>query len=79
MAYWGEAMTFNHPCLEPGRRPGLGRPLWPNFATHSGSPAPSAIADPLRTSPWFSAVEILTVALASKPERDARYAEAMRS
>jgi tetratricopeptide (TPR) repeat protein len=75
MAYWGEAMTLNHP-------------VWNELDVHSGQaalakfgPTPEAraqrIADP-RERAWFSAVEILYSGKGSKPERDARYAEAMR-
>ena len=75
MAYWGEAMTFNHP-------------VWNQVDVQAGqaalakfAPTPEAraqrIADP-RERAWFSAVEILYSGAGSKPERDARYAEAMR-
>jgi tetratricopeptide (TPR) repeat protein len=75
MAYWGEAMTFNHP-------------VWNQVDVQAGqaalakfSPTPAAraqrIADP-RERAWFSAVEILYSSAGSKPERDARYVEAMQ-
>ena len=75
MAYWGEAMTFNHP-------------VWNEVDVQAGQaalaqfgPTPEAraqrIADP-RERAWFSAVEILYSGTGSKPERDARYATAMQ-
>jgi tetratricopeptide (TPR) repeat protein len=75
MAYWGEAMTFNHP-------------VWNEVDVKAGQatlarfgPTPEAraqrIADP-RERAWFSTVEILYGGGGSKPERDARYAEAMQ-
>ena len=75
MAYWGEAMTFNHP-------------VWNELDARAGQaalskfgPTPEAraerIADP-RERAWFSAVEILYSGVGTKPERDARYAEAMQ-
>jgi hypothetical protein len=75
MAYWGEAMTFNHP-------------VWNELDVQAGqaalakfAPTPEArsqrIADP-RERAWFSAVEILYSGAGSKPARDARYTEAMR-
>jgi tetratricopeptide (TPR) repeat protein len=75
MAYWGEAMTFNHP-------------VWNQVDVHAGqaalakfAPTPEAraqrVADP-RERAWFSAVEILYGGAGSKPKRDARYATAMQ-
>ncbi len=75
MAYWGEAMTFNHP-------------VWNEVDVQAGraalarfGPTPEArtqrIADP-RERAWLSAVEILYSGAGSKPERDARYAMAMQ-
>jgi hypothetical protein len=75
MAYWGEAMTFNHP-------------VWNEVDVQAGQaalarfgPTPEArtqrIADP-RERAWLSAVEILYSGAGSKPERDARYAMAMQ-
>ena len=69
MAYWGDAMTFNHP-------------VWNELNAKAGQaalakfePTPEAraqrIADP-RERAWFSAVEILYSGAGSKPERDAR-------
>jgi tetratricopeptide (TPR) repeat protein len=73
MAYWGEAMTFNHP-------------VWNEVDVQAGQAAlakfgptqearAQRIADP-RERAWFSAVEILYSGAGSKPERDARYAMA---
>ncbi len=75
MAYWGDAMTFNHP-------------VWNELNAKAGQaalakfePTPEAraqrIADP-RERAWFSAVEILYSGAGSKPERDALYATAMQ-
>ena len=75
MAYWGEAMTFNHP-------------VWNQVDVEAGQAAlakfaPTAkarggrIADP-RERAWFGAVEILYSGNGDKPERDARYADTMR-
>lgn len=75
MAYWGEAMTFNHP-------------VWNQIDLHAGraalakfGPTPEARAQRIadaRERAWFSAVEILYSNTGSKPERDARYATAMQ-
>ncbi|MGB9031258.1 MAG: hypothetical protein WCC27_14150, partial [Acidobacteriaceae bacterium] len=74
MAYWGEAMTFNHP-------------VWNQVDVEAGqaalakfAPTPEARAQRIadsRERAWFSAAEILYSGVGSKPERDARYAEAM--
>jgi len=75
MAYWGEAMTFNHPVWNQLDVP-AGQAALAKFG-----PTPEAraqrIADP-RERAWFSAVEILYSGAGSKPERDARYAAAMQ-
>jgi tetratricopeptide (TPR) repeat protein len=74
MAYWGEAMTFNHP-------------VWNQLDTKAGQAAlakfgatPEAraarIADP-RERAYMGAVEILYTDSGTKPERDGRYAVAM--
>ena len=74
MAYWGEAMTFNHP-------------VWNQLDTAGGSAAlkrfaPTAaaraarIANP-RERAYMAAVELLYDNTGTKPERDARYAAAM--
>ena len=75
MAYWGEAMTFNHP-------------VWNEVDVRAGqaalakfAPTPEARAQRIadaRERAWFSTVEILYSGDGSKPERDARYAEAMQ-
>ncbi len=75
MAYWGEAMTFNHP-------------VWNQLDVSAGqdaldkfAPTPEArarrIADP-RERAYMSAVEILYSGLGTKRERDAKYADAMQ-
>lgn len=74
MAYWGEAMTFNHPVWnEVDVRAGQAA-----LAKFGSAPEARAqrIADP-RERAWFSTVEILYSGAGSKPERDARYAAAM--
>jgi len=75
MAYWGEAMTFNHP-------------VWNELDVQAGQaalakfgPTPEARAQRIadaRERAWFSAVEILYSGAGSKPDRDARYATAMQ-
>lgn len=75
MAYWGEAMTFNHPVWnEVDVQAGRGA-----LAKFGRTPQVRAerILDP-RERAWFSAVEILYSDTGSKPERDAGYAEAMQ-
>ncbi len=75
MAYWGEAMTFNHP-------------VWNELDTKAGqaalakfAPTPDArarrIADP-RERAFMSAVEILYSGDGTKHERDVKYAAAMQ-
>jgi hypothetical protein len=75
MAYWGEAMTFNHP-------------VWNEVDVSAGQAAlakfgatPEAragrIADP-RERAYLSTVEILYSGKGTKRERDAQYATAMR-
>lgn len=74
MAYWGEAMTFNHP-------------VWNQLDAKAGqaalvkfAPTPQArasrIADP-RERAFMGAVEILYSGQGTKRERDAQYADAM--
>jgi tetratricopeptide (TPR) repeat protein len=75
MAYWGEAMTFNHP-------------VWNQVDVQAGQaalakfgPTPEARAQRIadrRERAWFSAVEILYSGSGNKPERDDHYAEAMQ-
>jgi tetratricopeptide (TPR) repeat protein len=75
MAYWGEAMTFNHP-------------VWNEVDVRAGqaalakfAPTPEAraarIASP-RERAYMSALEILYSGEGSKAERDGRYADAMQ-
>lgn len=75
MAYWGEAMTHNHP-------------VWNELDTPAGQTAlnrlastPEAraalIADP-RQRAFLGAVEILYTGKGTKPERDALYSAAMQ-
>lgn len=75
MAYWGEAMTYNHP-------------VWNQVDVSAGQAAlgkfgamPEArerrIVDP-RERAYMAAVEILYSGTGTKRERDARYATAMR-
>ncbi len=74
MAYWGEAMTFNHP-------------VWNELDAKAGQAAlaklgatpearASRIPDP-RERAYMEAVEILYTDKGTKRERDAQYAEAM--
>ena len=74
MAYWGEAMTFNHP-------------VWNELDVSAGQAAlgkfgatPEAragrIADP-RERAFMDSVEILYSGKGTKPERDAQYAKAL--
>jgi len=75
MAYWGEAMTFNHPVWnELDVR--AGQAALARFGPTSEARA-QRIADS-RERAWFSAVEILYSGLGTKPERDARYAAVMK-
>ena len=75
MAYWGEAMTFNHP-------------VWNEVDVRAGqaalakfAPTPEAraarIANP-RERAYMGALEIVYDGTGSKAERDARYADAMK-
>jgi tetratricopeptide (TPR) repeat protein len=75
MAYWGEAMTHNHP-------------VWNELDVPAGqaalnklAPTPEAraalIADP-RQKAFLSSVEILYTGKGTKPERDALYTTAMQ-
>lgn len=74
MAYWGEAMTFNHP-------------VWNELDMKAGEAAlakfgatPEARASRIsdaRERAYMGAVEILYTDKGTKPERDARYAQAM--
>jgi len=75
MAYWGEAMTFNHPVWNEVDVP-AGRAVLAKFATTPEERA-KRIPDP-RERAWFGAVEILYSGTGTKRERDARYAAAMQ-
>jgi tetratricopeptide (TPR) repeat protein len=75
MAYWGEAMTFNHPVWNE-LDVQAGQAALAKFGPTSEARA-QRIAD-LRERAWFSAVEILYSGVGTKPERDARYAAAMQ-
>lgn len=74
MAYWGEAMTYNHGIWNQldaqAGRIALGR-LGPTPA------ARAAKAPTLREKAYLAAVEILYSGDGTKPERDARYDQAM--
>lgn len=74
MAYWGEAMTYNHGIWNQldadAGRAALGR-LGPTPA------ARAAMAPTTREKAWLAAVEILYSGHGSKPERDAQYDQAM--
>ncbi len=75
MAYWGEAMTHNHPVWNE-----LDIPAG-QAALNKLAPTPEAraalIADP-RQKAFLAAVEILYSGKGTKPERDAIYATAMQ-
>lgn len=75
MAYWGEAMTFNHPVWNEVDAP-AGQAALAKFGPTLEARA-QRIADP-RERAWFNAVEILYSGAGSKPELDARYATAMQ-
>jgi tetratricopeptide (TPR) repeat protein len=75
MAYWGEAMTFNHPVWNEVD-PQAGRAALAKFAATPQDRA-RRIADP-RERAYMSAVEILYSDAGTKAERDARYATAMQ-
>jgi tetratricopeptide (TPR) repeat protein len=75
MAYWGEAMTFNHPLWnEVGVRAGRAA-----LARFGATPEARArrIADP-RERAYMSAVEILYSGVGTKRARDAKYTTAMQ-
>lgn len=75
MAYWGEAMTYNH---------GIWNQLDADagvaaLAKFGATPAARAARAPTaREKAYLAAVEILYSGAGTKPERDARYCEAMR-
>lgn len=74
MAYWGEAMTFNHGVWN-AVDPAAGRAVLDKFAP---SPADrvARVRDP-RERAYLSAVEVLYDGTGTKTERDVRYAKAM--
>ena len=75
MAYWGDAMTFNHPVWNE-LDASAGQAALAKFAATPEARA-SRIADP-RERAYLSAVEILYSGKGTKPERDAEYATAMQ-
>ena len=74
IAYWGEAMTFNHGVWN-ALNAKAGRAALAKFGATPEARA-SRIADP-RERAYMSAVEILYSANGTKRERDAQYADAM--
>jgi tetratricopeptide (TPR) repeat protein len=74
MAYWGEAMTFNHPVWNQLDEK-AGQAALAKFGATSEARA-NRITDP-REKAYMAAVEILYSGRGTKPERDRRYAEAM--
>ena len=74
MAYWGEAMTFNHPIWNELDM-GAGQAVLAKFGVTPEVRA-RRIGDP-RERAFMSAVEILYGGLGTKRERDAKYATAM--
>ena len=75
MAYWGEAMTFNHPVWNQVNVR-AGRAALEKFGATAEERA-GRIAD-LRERAYMSAVEILYSRNGDKRERDAQYAAAMQ-
>ena len=74
MAYWGEAMTFNHGVWNQ-LDVSAGQTALAKFGATREAHAPR-IVDP-RERAYMQAVEILYSGNGSKPERDAQYATAM--
>ncbi|MDE3200833.1 MAG: hypothetical protein KGN79_07915, partial [Acidobacteriota bacterium] len=76
MAYWGEAMTYNHPVWNEVD------PISGEAALNKFAPTPQAraarIKDP-RERAYMAAVEILYTEKGSKKERDAQYSDAMQA
>ncbi len=76
MAYWGEAMTYNHPVWNQVD------PVAGEAALNKFAPTPQAraarIKDP-RERTYMAAVEILYSGKGSKTERDAHYSDAMQA
>ena len=79
MAYWGEAMTFNHGVWNQ-LDTASGKAALAKFAPTADDRAARArkpgIADPRERS-YLAAVELLYDGTGTKPDRDARYAKAM--
>jgi tetratricopeptide (TPR) repeat protein len=75
MAYWGEAMTHNHPVWNELDVP-AGQAALNKLASTPEARA-ALIADP-RQRAFLAAVEILYTGKGTKPERDALYATAMQ-
>jgi tetratricopeptide (TPR) repeat protein len=75
MAYWGEAMTFNHPVWNE-LDAGAGQAALAKFGATPEARA-RRIAD-ARERAYMSAVEILYSGKGTKRERDAKYATAMQ-
>jgi tetratricopeptide (TPR) repeat protein len=75
MAYWGEAMTHNHPVWNELDVP-AGQAALNKLASTPEARAAS-VADP-RQKAFLSSVEILYTGQGTKPERDALYATAMQ-
>ncbi len=74
MAYWGEAMTFNHPVWNE-LDVSAGQAALAKFAATPEARA-ARIADP-RERAFMASVEILYSGKGTKPERDAQYAKAL--
>jgi len=75
MAYWGEAMTYNHPIWNQLDVP-AGQAALNKYAATPEARA-SLVKDP-RQRAFLAAVEILYDGKGTKPERDALYAAAMQ-
>jgi tetratricopeptide (TPR) repeat protein len=75
MAYWGEAMTYNHPVWNELDVP-AGQAALNKLASTPEARA-ALIADP-RQRAFLAAVEILYTGKGTKPERDAIYATVMQ-
>jgi tetratricopeptide (TPR) repeat protein len=74
LAYWGEAMTFNHPVWNE-LDVSAGQAALAKFAATPEARA-ARIADP-RERAFMASVEILYSGKGTKPERDAQYAKAL--
>ncbi|MEQ5787127.1 hypothetical protein J3454_04405 [Erythrobacter sp. NFXS35] len=76
MAYWGEAMTHNHPLWEEQDRDAA-RAILARLGTTPGARA--AKAGTVREKAWLDAVETLYSEVGSKDERDLAYLAKMRA